>query len=61
MIQIPNMLLVSHYDPNSRVFTFVNEDFDLGAMSKELSRIKGLADEWVKGMEDGRINPPFLP
>ena len=48
MIGIPNMIFVSHYDPSDNTFTFVNEDFDLGLMLKEVRRIKELADDWVK-------------
>ncbi|KKR47001.1 MAG: hypothetical protein UT90_C0007G0004 [Parcubacteria group bacterium GW2011_GWA1_40_21] len=59
-LQIPNMVFVRHYDPNSQMFTFVNDDFDLGTMSSEVQRIKGIADNWVKGMEGGKINPPFI-
>ena len=59
-IQIPNMVFVSHYDPNTRTFTFVNDDFDLSAMATEVQRIKGIADNWVKGMESRKINPPFI-
>ncbi len=48
MIQVPNMVFVSHYDPYTKMFTFVNEDFDLGALFNEVSRIKCLTDEWVE-------------
>src|SRR3989344_6238631 len=48
MIQIPNMVFVSHYDTSDNTFTFINEDFDLGLMLEEVRRIKGLADDWVK-------------
>jgi hypothetical protein len=60
MFQDPNMLFVSHYDSSSQVFTFVNEDFDLGNLSEELKRIKENADKWVKKMEQGAITPPFI-
>ena len=59
-LQIPNMVFVRHYDPNSQMFTFVNDDFDLGAMSSEVQRIKRIADNWVKRMESRKINPPFV-
>lgn len=59
-IQIPNMVFVSHYDPNNQTFTFVNEDFDLGAMFKEVKRIKSIVDSWVEGTESRKINPPFI-
>lgn len=48
MIQGANFVLVSHYDPNSRTFTFVDEDFELGTLYQEVKRIKKIADEWVK-------------
>jgi len=48
MIQIPNMVFVSHYDPTNDTFTFVNEDFDLGKLFSEVVRIKDLADLYVK-------------
>lgn len=47
-IQIPNMIFVSHYDPNNKNFTFVNEDFDLEALFMEVKRIKNISDVWVK-------------
>lgn len=50
-LQIPNIVFVRHYDTNSQMFTFVNDDFDLGAMFSEVQRIKGIADNWVKGIE----------
>lgn len=48
MIQVPNMIYVSHYNPDSNVFTFVNEDFNLGELFEEVERIGTLADNWVK-------------
>lgn len=58
--QISNMVLVSHYDQTNQMFTFVNDDFDLGTMFSEVQRIKNIADNWVKGMESRKINPPFI-
>src|SRR3989344_972283 len=58
-LQIPNMVFVSHYDQTNRTFTFVNEDFDLGALSTEVQRIKGIADAWVNKVMFGEIVPPF--
>ena len=40
------MLYVSHYDPSSHTFTFVNEDFDLAALHAESRRIRSVADSW---------------
>lgn len=54
-IQIPDLIFVSHYDPTSKIFTFVNEDFDLGALHKEVRRIRGIADAWV-GSVDGEVH-----
>jgi hypothetical protein len=44
----PSVLLVSHYDPSSNTFTFVNEDFDLTALHKEAQRIGLIAASWTK-------------
>jgi len=57
--QIPGMILVRHYDPDSQIFTFVNDDFDLDALSVDVKRTKSVADKWVKDMESGVITPPF--
>jgi hypothetical protein len=46
----PNMVFISHYDPNTMMFTFVNEDFDLGALFNEVSSIKRLSDKWVANL-----------
>jgi len=59
MFKLPNMIYVRHYDPSSQTFTFVNEDFNLSALGAEVVRIKGLADNWVKDMEQQKIVPPF--
>ena len=58
--QIPNMVFVSHYDPSSKAFTFVNQDFDLAALHSEAKRIQGTADAWVQGIENGQIAPPYI-
>ena len=34
------MVFVSHYDQTNQMFTFVNDDFDLGTMFSEVQRIK---------------------
>jgi len=60
MIRIPNMVFVSHYDPTSTTFTFVNKDFNLSQLFEEVQRIKEFADDWVKQVESGAINPPFI-
>jgi hypothetical protein len=48
--QIANTVIVSHYDPNTKTFTFVNEDFDLEALYNEVGRIKRLAHVWVANL-----------
>lgn len=57
---ISNMLFVSHYDPTDDTFTFVNEDFNLGRLNNEAIRIKCLADKWVKEVQFGIVNPPYI-
>ena len=60
MIQIPNMIFVSHYDPTNNIFTFVNKDFNLGDLYDEVTRIKSLADKWVLKVQSGIIRPPYF-
>lgn len=57
--QINNIVFVSHYDPRTMHFTFVNEDFDLAVLNQEVLRIKMLADQWVKKIENRVVLPPF--
>jgi len=45
-----NMLLVSHYDPATEVFTFIDEDLNLREMYEEVLEIKVMADNWVKSL-----------
>ena len=59
-LSMPGMVYVSHYDPSTQTFTFVNDDFDLRKLANEAERIKVLADEWVMDMSSGAISPPFL-
>ncbi len=56
----PNMVFVSHYNPASLTFTFVDEDLNLGEMHKEIKRIKKIADTWVKEVESGTRKPPYV-
>ena len=51
--QIPNMVFVSNYDPQSHIFTFVDDDFNLYDLFVEAQRIKDIAGNWVKAMERG--------
>jgi hypothetical protein len=50
---------ISNYNPTTSTFTFVNRDFDLRVLYEEACRIKGIADTWVKEMNQGKITPPF--
>jgi hypothetical protein len=52
---IPNMIFVSHYDPSTGIYTFVNEDFDLNQLYEEVISIKVLADSWVKKLQNKNI------
>lgn len=49
--QAAGLIYVSHYDPQTSTFTFVNEDFDLAALHAEATRIRGLANIWVQRLE----------
>lgn len=57
--KIPGMIFVSHYDPNTYTFTFINDDFDLRALYNEVMAIKESADNWVLKLEQKIINPPL--
>lgn len=59
-IQIPGIVFVRNYDPTTSMFTFVNEDFDLRALSAEVKKIQSIANDWIKRVESGMIIPPFL-
>jgi len=48
MIQAPNIVYISHYDPKKTTFTFINKDINLSELYTDVKRIKKLADEWVK-------------
>lgn len=53
------MVFVSHYDPGTKTFTFVNDDLDLSELETEVRRVKDLAYNWIKRMERGLITPPY--
>ncbi len=53
-IQIPNMVFVSHYDPNNYTYTFVDEDTNLEILYQETLRIKNVAHKWVTVLEDSK-------
>ena len=59
MFTSTKVIYISHYDPATTTFTFVNQDFKLDILHKEASRIKELSGAWVTGMEQGKIVPPF--
>ena len=59
-IQLPNMIFVSHYDPGSKIFTFVDEDFDLNSLFEEVQRIHDIADKWFIKMVQNLIHPPYI-
>ena len=61
MIQIPGLVFVTHYDPTTKTFTFVNEDFDLAMLDGEIRRIHTTADAWVSQMETARRTTPRVP
>lgn len=43
---IPNMVNVRHYDPTTKSFTFLDNDFDLGSMFVEVRRIETITHSW---------------
>lgn len=46
-VQVPNMVWVTHYDPSTYKFTFVNEEVDLPAFHQEVLRINQIAQAWL--------------
>lgn len=60
MLSAPNMVFVSHYDPVSQTFTFVDEDLDLGELHKEIKTVKRTAGAWVREVESGARKPPYV-
>ena len=59
MIKIPNILFVSHYDPSTNTYTFVDKDINLGILHNEVEKIKNKANNWVRLVESGVNRPPF--
>jgi len=47
------IVYISHYDPTSDTYTFVNKDLGLAPLHKETLNIKKLADGWV-AQQQGR-------
>lgn len=60
MIKIPDIVFISHYDPNNNTYTFVDEDINLTILHSEVINIKKMADKWVKSMESGLLQTPFI-
>ncbi|MGO9451461.1 MAG: hypothetical protein ACLQDV_10530 [Candidatus Binataceae bacterium] len=56
---VPDMVFVSQYDPGSTVFTFLNEEFDLGVLHLEVQRIGDIVENWITGVKVRNIEPPF--
>lgn len=42
-----NTVIISFYDPYERIFTFVDEEFDLGKLFKCVEAIKKTANTWL--------------
>lgn len=59
-LSVPNLIYVSHFDPNTQIFTFVNKTIDLGVLSTEAERIKGLSDDWISKWRGHMITSPYL-
>ncbi len=55
---IPNMIFVSHYDPDTSTFTFVDEDLALDGLHEEIRAIKTKAETWVEGLNIKAMKPP---
>jgi hypothetical protein len=51
MFAIRGMVYISHYDPTTETFTFVDEDLELRPLYDEASRIKHIADAWIKNLK----------
>ena len=51
---IPNMVNVRHYDPTTKSFTFLDNDFDLGSMFSELQKIKKIANTWILKIQNNK-------
>ena len=58
-INVGNFVYVSHYDPKTTTFTFVDEDLDLGPLIVEVEKIKRTADSWVQEVEARKKTRPF--
>ena len=45
-----NLLYLSFYNPAKHTYTFIDKDFNLEVMHREVIRIKGMADTWISGL-----------
>lgn len=43
-----NMIMVRHYDPDTYIYTLMDEDMNIGEIYGETQHIKALADDWVR-------------
>jgi len=59
-IQGLNMIFVSHYDPATTIFTFVNEDYDLSMLHSEAMEIGEKASNWSESVRKRLIVPPYV-
>jgi hypothetical protein len=59
-LAIPGMVYVTHFDPQTFIFTLVNEDFDMTVLYKEVVRIKEIAENWEMEILRGIKKPPFI-
>ena len=55
-IGIPNFVHVTNYDSQKKIFTFVDEDFDLAQIACEIIEIQSIANSWLS---KNRIVGPF--
>jgi hypothetical protein len=58
MFAVPGIAYVSHYDPTTEIFTFIDEDLHLRPLRHEIVRIKNIADSWVQKLESARKTTP---
>lgn len=53
------LMLVSHYDPTTDEFIFIDQEIKLSMLFDDIVRIREAADNWVKSIENHVIEPPF--
>ena len=59
MFDEQNTMFISHHDNETKTFTFLDQDLDLGELYNEIERVKELANSWVKSMEKDEMIPPI--